>query len=79
MSRLIAAARSRPEIDISKYFGYYEFSVVPKSLFLDDGKLVPTKDKCYFTRVRILVLRNKTISVYGFQYGLLNGWLAVHQ
>ena len=79
MSRLIVAARSRPEIDISKYFGYYEFLVVPKSLFLDDGKLVPTKDKCYFTRVRILVLRNKTISVYGFQHGLLNGWLAVHQ
>ena len=45
MSRLIVAAISRPEIDISKYFGDYEFSVVPKSLFHDDGKLVPTKDK----------------------------------
>ena len=45
MSRLIVAARSRPEIDISKYFGDYEFSVVPRSLFHDDGKLVPTKDK----------------------------------
>ena len=45
MSRLIVAARSRPEIDISKYFGDYEFSVVPKSLFLDDRKLVPIKDK----------------------------------
>ena len=30
MSRLIEAARSRPEID--KYFGDYEFSVVPRSL-----------------------------------------------
>ena len=45
MPRLIVAARSRPEIDISKYFGDYEFSVVPKSLFHHDGKLVPTKDK----------------------------------
>ena len=33
VSRLIVAARSRPEIDISKYFGDYEFSVVPRSLF----------------------------------------------
>ena len=45
MSRLIVAARSRPEIDINKYFSGYEFSVVPRSLFHDDGKLVPTKDK----------------------------------
>ena len=41
------AIRSRSEIDISKYFGDYEFLVVPKSLFHDDGKLVATKDK-YF-------------------------------
>ena len=45
MSRLLLAARSRPEIDLSKYFGDYEFLVVPKSLFHDDGKLVPTKNK----------------------------------
>ena len=45
MSRLIVAARSRPEIYINKYFGGYEFSVVPRSLFHDDGKLVSTKDK----------------------------------
>ena len=45
MSRLIVAARSRPEIDISKYFGDSEFSVVPKPLFHDDGKFVQTKDK----------------------------------
>ena len=42
MSRLVGAARSRPDIDISKYS---EFSVVPKPLFHDDGKLVQTKDK----------------------------------
>ena len=45
ISRLIVAATSRAETDISKYFGDYEFSLVPKSLFHDDGKLLPTKDK----------------------------------
>ena len=45
MTRLIVAARSIPEIDISKYFDDYEFLVVPKSLFHDDGKLVTPKDK----------------------------------
>ena len=44
-SRLILATRRRSEIDISKHFGDYAFSVVPKSFFHDDGKLVPTKDK----------------------------------
>ena len=39
------ATRRRSEIDISKHFGDYAFSVVPKSFFHDDGKLVPTKDK----------------------------------
>lgn len=57
MSRLIVAARRRPEIDISKFFGDYEFLVVPNSLFHDNGKLVPTK--VFFTRVRKLVPRNK--------------------
>ena len=45
MSRLIVAARSRGEIGIIKCFGHYEFSVVPKSLFQDDWKLVRTNDK----------------------------------
>ena len=53
MSRLIVAARRRPEIDISKFFGDYEFLVVPNSLFHDNGKLV------LITRVRKLVPRNK--------------------
>ena len=45
MSRLIVAARSRPEIDLSNYFGEFEFSVVPKSLFSADGNLLKTSDK----------------------------------
>ena len=48
MSRLIVAARSRPEIDKIKYLGDHQFLVVPKSLFPDDGKLVPTKGKYDF-------------------------------
>ena len=45
MSRLIVSGKSRTEIDISKYFGDYEFPVVTKSLFHDEGKLVPKKEK----------------------------------
>ena len=45
MARLIVGVRSIPEIDISKYFGDYEFLVVPKSLLHDDGKLVTGKNK----------------------------------
>ena len=45
MSRPIVAARSRPEIDLSNYFGEFEFSVVPKSLFSADGNLLKTSDK----------------------------------
>ena len=50
LSRPIVAARSRPEINISKYFGDYEFLVVPKSLFHDDSKSVATKDKYVILR-----------------------------
>ena len=45
MARLIVAARSRPEIDLSNYFGEFEFSVVPKSMFSADGNLLKTSDK----------------------------------
>ena len=45
MSKLIIAAKSRPEIDVSKYLGEYEFSSVPKSLFSADGNLLKTIDK----------------------------------
>lgn len=50
MSRLIVSGKSRTEIDISKYFGDYEFPVVTKSLFHDEGKLVPKKKNILFER-----------------------------
>ena len=39
MPKFVIAARTRPEIDLPAYFGSYEFSVVPKSLFATDGCL----------------------------------------
>ena len=45
MNRLLVASRTRPDIDLPKYLGEYEFSVTPSSLFAPDGILLLTKDK----------------------------------
>ena len=45
MTRLLVASRTRPDIDLPKYLGMYEFSVVPRSLFIIDGTLHQTNDK----------------------------------
>lgn len=45
MIRFIIASRKRPERDLEKYIGQYEFSVVPRSLFSSDGKLLLGSDK----------------------------------
>ena len=45
MSRFVIASRTRQDIDLSHYFGEYEFSVVPRVLFTTDGSLHPTTDK----------------------------------
>ena len=45
MSRFIVASRTRQDIDLPHYFGEYEFSVVPRSLFNRYGVLIPSKDK----------------------------------
>ena len=39
VSRFVITARCRPNIDLPGYFGIYEFSVVPRSLFAPDGNL----------------------------------------
>ena len=55
MTRLLIASRSRPDIDLKKYLGIYEFSVVPRSLFTPDGSLHYTKDKAIIaTELRAL-------------------------
>ena len=38
-ARLMMVAKSRPEIDIKEAIGQYEFSVVPRSLFANDGTM----------------------------------------
>ena len=43
--RFAIAARSRPEIDLPKYLGDYELSVVPRSMFSGDGELLLGNDK----------------------------------
>ena len=45
MSRLLAASRTRPDIDLPNYLGMYEFSVVPLSLFTPDDSFYYPKDK----------------------------------
>ena len=45
MNRLLVAFTTKPGIDLPKYFGMYEFFVVPLSLFTPDGSLYYPKDK----------------------------------
>ena len=45
LSRFLIAARKRPELELEKCIGSFEFSVVPKSLFSVDGELLPCNDK----------------------------------
>lgn len=39
-ARLVMVCKSRPEIDIQKAVGLYEFTVVPRSLFARDGTML---------------------------------------
>ena len=45
MKRLLVASRTRADIDLPKYPGIYEFTVVPPSLFAPDGSFYKTTDK----------------------------------
>ena len=45
MSRFIVASRTSQDIDLPYYFGEYEFSVVPRSLFNRYGVLIASKDR----------------------------------
>ena len=40
MTRLLITARKRPEVDLEKIIGTYEFSVVPRSILDNDGSLM---------------------------------------
>ena len=41
----LITARKRPKIDLEESIDNYEFSVVPKSTFTDDGQLLLSADK----------------------------------
>ena len=45
MTRFIIASRMREEIDLPALLGKYEFSVVPRSMFSSDGRLLHCTDK----------------------------------
>ena len=45
MKRLLVASRTRADIDLPKYLGMYEFTVVPPSLFAPDGTFYKTSDE----------------------------------
>ena len=45
MSKFVVASRRRDYIDLPHYFGKHEFSVVPRSMFRQDGSLLLGCDK----------------------------------
>ena len=45
VSRFLITAWKRPELELERCIGDYEFSVVPKSLFTEDGVPLVCKDK----------------------------------
>jgi len=45
MQRILVISQKRPQLDLPKLVGQYEFSIVPRSLFSFDGKLHPCTDK----------------------------------
>ena len=45
MTKFIVASRTRDDIDLPHHFGKYEFSVVQRSLFRQDGSLILGTDK----------------------------------
>ena len=45
LSRFLIAARKRTELDLEETIGNYEFSVVPKSMFGQDGEPLLSSDK----------------------------------
>ena len=49
MSRFTVAAKSRPDVDLPAYLGKYEFSAVPRSIFIEEGDLIRSKDKSKIT------------------------------
>ena len=45
LTRFLMAYRERPEVDLPTHLGEYEFSVVPRSMFNSDGRMLLATDK----------------------------------
>ena len=61
MTRLLVISRSRPGIDISELFAKHEFSVVPHSLFDNEGNMLKCSDKAAFLRGMEEIVAGKDI------------------
>ncbi|KAL5262839.1 hypothetical protein ACHWQZ_G001063 [Mnemiopsis leidyi] len=61
MTRLLGISRSRPGIGISELFAKHEFSVVPHSLFDNEGNMLKCSDKAAFLRGMEEIVAGKDI------------------
>ena len=56
MTRLLITARKRPEVDLEQIIGEYEFSVVPRSMFNNDGSfLIETSKSVIMHQIEIMI------------------------
>ena len=59
LQRLIVISRSRPQLDLKKCIGMYEFGVVPRSLFASDGTVLLAYDKAKILHHLELLVSNE--------------------
>ena len=45
LQRFIIISRRRPDLDLKKFIGTFEFGLVPRYLFVSDGSLLLAYDK----------------------------------
>ena len=64
LSRFLITARKRPEKDLEESIGNNEFSVMPKSMFTDDGQLLLSTDKAKILhQIESLVKEESSVDV----------------
>ena len=61
LTRFVMASRERPEVDLSKYLGQYEISVVPRSMFNSDGIVRIASDKSAIMHEIEKIIGNKNV------------------
>ena len=60
LTRFLITARKRPELNLEEALGNFEFSVVPKAVFFNDGQPLNCTDKYPFcTILKNLQIHNK--------------------